>query len=42
MRFDSDPDFKKRAYAAVVDLQGGETEIKKAWSLICEVSRKGS
>lgn len=41
MRFDSDTDFKKRAYSAVVDLQRGEPEITKAWSLICDVSRKG-
>ena len=41
MRFDSELDFKQRAYSAVVDLQRGELEIRKAWSLICEVSRKG-
>ena len=41
MRFDSDAEFKKRAYSAVVELQRGEPEIRRAWGLICEVSRGG-
>ncbi|XP_031109940.1 arginine--tRNA ligase, chloroplastic/mitochondrial-like isoform X2 [Ipomoea triloba] len=39
-RFDSDPDFKERAQKAVVSLQGGEEKYRKAWSQICEISRK--
>ncbi|XP_058834193.1 probable arginine--tRNA ligase, cytoplasmic [Topomyia yanbarensis] len=39
-RFDSDEEFKRRAYACVVDLQGGNTDSLKAWTLICDVSRK--
>lgn len=38
-RFDSDEDFKKRAYACVVKLQAHEPEYIKAWNLICDVSR---
>ncbi|KXJ71316.1 probable arginine--tRNA ligase, cytoplasmic [Aedes albopictus] len=39
-RFDSDEDFKKRAYACVVKLQSGDADSMKAWKLICDVSRK--
>jgi len=39
-RFDDEPDFKKRAYKRVTDLQGGDADIKKAWLIICEASRK--
>lgn len=39
-RFDSDEEFKKRAYACVVKLQGGDADSLKAWKLICDVSRK--
>lgn len=39
-RFDSDEDFKKRAYAKVVSLQGGHKDSVKGWQLICDVSRK--
>lgn len=39
-RFDSDEEFKKRAYARVVKLQGNDPECRKAWNLICDVSRK--
>ena len=42
MRFDSEPEFKQKAYADVVKLQRGDPEIRKAWELICEVSRKGN
>ncbi|XP_019192361.1 PREDICTED: arginine--tRNA ligase, cytoplasmic-like isoform X1 [Ipomoea nil] len=39
-RFDSDPDFKERAQKAVVSIQGGEEKYRKAWSQICEISRR--
>lgn len=39
-RFDSDEDFKKRAYNRVVKLQSGDPNTVKAWTLICDVSRK--
>ncbi|XP_068187076.1 arginine--tRNA ligase, cytoplasmic [Antennarius striatus] len=39
-RFDSEEDFKKRAYQCVVRLQSKEPDFLKAWSLICDVSRK--
>ncbi|KAK2165210.1 hypothetical protein LSH36_53g02001 [Paralvinella palmiformis] len=37
-RFDEEPEFKKRAYEAVVKLQSYTPEYVKAWNLICEVS----
>lgn len=40
-RFDKEEDFKKRAYACVVKLQGGDPEVQQAWKLICDVSRQG-
>lgn len=39
-RFDSDEEFKKRAYSRVVKLQNGDPASTKAWNLICDVSRK--
>ncbi|XP_071442196.1 arginine--tRNA ligase, cytoplasmic [Hetaerina americana] len=39
-RFDSDEEFKKRAYSCVVKLQNHESDYIKAWQLICDVSRK--
>lgn len=39
-RFDSDEEFKKRAYAGVVKLQSGDPDSVHAWKLICDVSRK--
>lgn len=39
-RFDEDEDFKKRAYLAVVKLQGNDPEHRKAWDIICRVSRR--
>ncbi|MFN0064949.1 MAG: arginine--tRNA ligase [Chlamydiales bacterium] len=39
-RFDEEEDFKERARAAVVELQGGGKEALKAWALICDISRK--
>jgi len=38
IRFDSDEEFKKRAYSCVVRLQSHEADIIKAW-LICDASR---
>ncbi|EDO40756.1 predicted protein [Nematostella vectensis] len=38
--FDSDEQFKKRAYERVVQLQQGEPNVRKAWEMICDVSRK--
>lgn len=40
-RFDEDEEFKRRAYASVVKLQSFEPSHKKAWDLICDVSRRG-
>ncbi|KAG6451380.1 hypothetical protein O3G_MSEX007104 [Manduca sexta] len=39
-RFDEDEEFKKRAYACVVQLQSHQPDYIAAWKLICEVSRK--
>ena len=39
-RFDTDEDFKKRAYSCVVSLQSGDKNSLKAWHLICDVSRQ--
>lgn len=39
-RFDEDEEFKKRAYDRVVRLQAYEPDIIKAWTLICDESRK--
>ncbi|XP_078041342.1 arginine--tRNA ligase-like protein [Augochlora pura] len=39
-RFDEDQEFKKRAYQCVVKLQAFDTDMIKAWQLICDVSRK--
>jgi arginyl-tRNA synthetase len=39
-RFDEDQEFKKRAYNDVVLLQNGDTDVTKAWNMICDVSRK--
>ncbi|KAF6162215.1 hypothetical protein GIB67_008344 [Kingdonia uniflora] len=39
-RFDGDPVFKERAQKAVVLLQGGEDKYRKAWTKICEISRR--
>jgi len=40
-RFDNDEAFKQIAYEKVVALQGGNPDGRKAWNLICDVSRKG-
>ncbi|NEQ54139.1 MAG: arginine--tRNA ligase, partial [Leptolyngbya sp. SIO3F4] len=39
-RFDDDEDFKATSREAVVDLQSGEENARKAWQLLCEQSRK--
>lgn len=39
-RFDEDEAFKKVAYEKVVELQGGNADVRKAWNLICDVSRE--
>jgi len=39
-RFDSDEEFKTRAYACVVKLQAHDPDYLKAWNLICDVSRR--
>ncbi|XP_013189791.1 arginine--tRNA ligase, cytoplasmic [Amyelois transitella] len=38
--FDTNEEFKKRAYACVVQLQSGKPDYIAAWKLICEVSRR--
>lgn len=38
-RFDEDPDFKRRSQLEVVALQQGEASSRKAWQIICEISR---
>ncbi|KAH7954186.1 hypothetical protein HPB49_016258 [Dermacentor silvarum] len=40
VRFDSDEEFKKRAYACVVKLQSHDQDMMSAWKLICDVSRQ--
>jgi arginyl-tRNA synthetase len=39
-RFDENPNFKTRAQAEVVELQGGNERTLKAWRIICDLSRK--
>lgn len=38
-RFDTDEEFKRRAYDRVVKLQSGDAKTVSAWKLICDVSR---
>ncbi|XP_036169399.1 arginine--tRNA ligase, cytoplasmic isoform X3 [Myotis myotis] len=40
-RFDTEEEFKKRAYQCVVLLQSKDPDIIKGWKLICDVSRQG-
>ncbi|MCB1119234.1 MAG: arginine--tRNA ligase [Chlamydiia bacterium] len=40
LKFDADPDFKKRAQEKVVALQSGQPAEKAAWNLICAISRQ--
>lgn len=39
-RFDEEPEFKKRAQLEVVALQQGQPKARKAWEIICDISRK--
>ncbi len=41
IRFDTDEEFKKRTYDAVVKLQSKHPDYIQAWKLICDASRKG-
>lgn len=38
-KFDEDAEFKANALAEVVKLQGGDPDSKRAWNMICDVSR---
>ena len=40
LRFDEDEDFKAASRDAVVKLQGGDEDTRKAWQLLCEQSRR--
>ena len=39
--FDEDDEFKKRAYADVVRLQNGDSDVRKTWKHICDLSIAG-
>lgn len=39
-QFDESPEFKKTAQLEVVALQQGDPETRRAWEIICEISRK--
>ncbi|MEI8365746.1 MAG: arginine--tRNA ligase [Parachlamydiaceae bacterium] len=39
-KFDADPDFRKSSQMEVVSLQGGDPTALKAWTIICDISRK--
>ena len=39
-QFDEDANFKKRSQQEVVALQSGEADSRKAWEIICEISRQ--
>jgi len=39
-RFDADPDFQQASREAVVALQAGDEESRKAWQLLCDQSRR--
>lgn len=39
-RFDADPEFKKNAQLEVVALQKGDMQARRAWEIICDISRK--
>lgn len=40
MQFDNDAEFKTASQQEVVKLQGGDPEARKAWEIICDISRK--
>jgi arginyl-tRNA synthetase len=39
-RFDADADFKERSRQAVVELQSGDADARKAWQVLCNQSRQ--
>lgn len=39
-KFDEQPEFKKKSQLEVVNLQSGDPEALKAWTIICDISRK--
>lgn len=39
-KFDEDPEFKRESQLAVVALQQGDPASRKAWEIICTISRK--
>ena len=39
-RFDSEPEFKKRAQQEVVHLQSGDPQALKGWKIICRISNQ--
>ncbi|MGF1538456.1 MAG: arginine--tRNA ligase [Elainellaceae cyanobacterium] len=39
-RFDEDEDFQARSRQAVVELQSGDEEARRAWQLLCQQSRR--
>jgi len=39
-RFDENSEFKRKAQLEVVSLQQGNQEARKAWEIICDISRK--
>ena len=39
-KFDSDPEFKKKAQLKTVELQKGDPSTRKAWEFICQISRE--
>ncbi|MGD1901469.1 MAG: arginine--tRNA ligase [Geitlerinemataceae cyanobacterium] len=40
IRFDEDEQFKEKSRQAVVGLQNGDSEARKAWKLLCDQSRR--
>lgn len=40
VRFDADPEFKKRSQLEVVQLQSGNEQSLQAWEIICDISRQ--
>jgi arginyl-tRNA synthetase len=41
VRFDADPDFKRRSQREVVALQGGDPQALKIWKILCDISKEG-
>ncbi|DAZ94128.1 TPA: hypothetical protein N0F65_010372 [Lagenidium giganteum] len=40
LRFDEDEDFHRRSKEQVVKLQGGDERARKAWTALCDISRR--